>query len=130
MSSPNQWHVGAIYSDGSHGIVSGAEGGGGTGIGAESIDQIIFPVSRPWSDRADLYPAPLRLTESHERNMGSEDHYRAHVEDSGPDDQHWNMTLEYVEYENPLVLRLTHSDNVTYADWDPDDLRDAMSNRF
>ena len=99
-------------------------------MSAKTIDKIVFPVSRPWSERADLYPAPLRLVESHERNMGSEDHYRAQVEDYGPNNQRWEMSLEYVEYEDPLVLKLTHSDNVAYANWDSDDLLDAMSDRF
>lgn len=126
MANQNTWHVGVILVDGTHEILTN-EGG----IDPESIDEIVFPVSRPWSQRADLYRAPFQLVESHERNMGSEDRYRAQVEDRGPDgDQHWEMSLEYVEYMDPIVVDLDHTDNVTYADWSSRDLLDAMSNRF
>lgn len=126
MPNPDHWHVGVEYDDGSYGVVSNS-----SKIDPDAIDRVVFPVSRPWADQADLYPASFQLVDSHERNMGSEDYYWAQVEDGGPNsNQHWEMSLEYVEYADPLVLRLNHSDNVSYAEWNIDDLLDAMSNRF
>jgi hypothetical protein len=122
MTRTDDWILGIRYNDGTVDVTRGG------GIDADSVSEIVFPVSRPWSDRADTYPAPLKFVQSDERNMGSEDHYVARVEDSGPSSgQDWEMEFRYVEYMDPIASEVTHTDNVTAAVWDADDLMDAIS---
>lgn len=122
MKTADDWILGIRRNDGTIDITYGGA------IDADSVSKIMFPVSRPWSDRADVYPAPLEFVQSTERSMGSEDHYVARVEDSGPSSgQGWEMEFRYVEYMDPVVSEVTHTDNVTAAVWDADDLMDAIS---
>lgn len=126
--SGNNWIVGVKRSDGSYDTLTQAGS-----ISPTEIDEIIFPLSLPWKDEPVLYGRVLEKVASHERNMGAETTHSARVEGTVPNsDQIWQIELDIWEYPpgayNDSELRC--SDQIRNAQWDPNDLIDAMRKQF
>jgi hypothetical protein len=125
---PDNWIVGIIKDDGSYGFLMSDRQ-----VNPSTINEVIFPLSLPWEDEPQLIPVPLEVVEVTERNMGSEKHYSAKAEDRVPNsNSFWEIELELWEYpENTFNMsRLTRTENIRNANWDSDDLVDAMRRRF
>lgn len=125
---PDEWIVGIIREDGSCDTLTHADG-----IPPSYIDTIVFPVSVPGINEALLFDRPIQKVDGRERSSGAETTYNARVEGDIPNsDQYWNMKIDLWEYPQGVFnySELEHSENVTNAQWNPDDLVDAIQNRF
>lgn len=125
---PDDWMVGLITDDGRHTVFTG-----GGGVNPSQIADVVFPVSLPWENEPQLYRVGLQQVEVQQRNQGPERHYSARLEDTVPNsDQIWEMELELWEYPPGAFnsSSLHHTDQVRNAIWDPDDLRNAMRQRY
>ncbi|WP_251328862.1 hypothetical protein [Haloplanus pelagicus] len=120
MPNPEEWSVGAIRTDGSAATI---EAGGG--LAPATVDRVVFPVAHSPND-VDVRTAPIRLVDSRERREGSVTYYRAHVDGTTPADRYWEMSLNCLVSDGPLVLRLTHSATVDVADWPAEELDERL----
>ncbi|USZ68869.1 hypothetical protein NGM10_03820 [Halorussus salilacus] len=126
--SSNNWIVGAILEDGSYDTLTQAGG-----INPAIIDEIVFPLSLPWNDDPVLYGSSLKKVATDERKMGTEITHSARVEDTVPNsDQIWQIEIDIWEYPSDAfnTSELRRSNQIRNAQWDPDDLIDAMKKKF
>lgn len=124
MVQPEEWIVGLRLSDGTDTVFSGD-----AGVDPSTIEEVVFPLSIPWLDGPQLYSRVLREVATEERDMGPEIQYSARIEDTVPNsDEIWEVELEIWEYPRGALnmARMEHTDHVTSAIWDSDDLLNAM----
>lgn len=125
MVSPDTWNVGAVMEDGRKRILSN-----GAGPNPSRIRSIIFPISFPWSNGPELREADYNKVIG--KGDGADDQvlYSARLEDRVPnsDSDLWEIELEVWEHPPNMFnySELTHSDNISYAHWDEEDLLDAI----
>lgn len=126
--SPDSWIVGVILEDGSYETLTNSET-----IKPTHIEEIVFPLSLPWIDEPVLYRRHLEKVASTSRNQGPQTTHSARVEGVVPNsNQIWEIEIDIWEYPRGAFndSELRHSDQVRNAQWDSEDLIDAMENRF
>lgn len=129
MVTPDDWHVGVkiehIDHETQYEILS-EQGGPNPAL----IDTVYIPVSLPWSDNPEIIEVYPQKVSANERGSGTEILYSARYEANVPNtDDYWEVEMEIWEYP-PNVFNtadLSHSENITYANWKTSDLLDAIS---
>lgn len=121
----DDWIVGVKTANGED-VIKGPGSFGG--MSPSEIETVYFPVSLFWTDQADLLEADLLEVAREERSSGVEITYSAKLEDSTPNDDLWYVQLDLWEYPSNVVnhTELQHSENITPAMWDEEDLLDAI----
>jgi len=102
----------------------------GSATHPDKIEWVVVPVSVPWKNDVQLLETDfVQAGAENGGDMGERRYYQARFEDQLTNsDDYWWVEVNFDEYPRGglEIIDIEHSNHISYADFDPEDLKNYM----